>query len=230
MSYLLINPHMPIEMKKSLKNFDIPIVEVHPNDHLPYPLSGHPDLLVHPLPDGSVIVDPRYYSYYSEQLSDRNIYPGWQEIGNKYPQDTIFNGFAIDGLFVHQIENTDPQVLDYYKSCHYELISVKQGYSRCNTLLGQDYIMTSDPSILKALKDKIKTYSIHHKHIDLPGYSYGFIGGCSGRIGRRLILSGHFDDHPSSKKMDAVFKEEKEEIYYLWEKNLLDIGSIFYLE
>lgn len=226
MSYIFINPQMPREMKKRLKIFECEIIEVYPNSNLAKPVSSHPDLLVHPLPNGDLIVDRDHYQYYRDRISSRQIYPTFQSIEGKYPRNVSLNGFFIDSFFVHYLEYTDPQILDYYKSSHYQLISVKQGYSRCNTLLGKGYLMTSDPSIYEAVKDKIPIYKIHHKYVLLPGYSYGFIGGCSGRIKGRLVLTGSIGFHPSKKMIKDVFKANKEDIYYLGEGNLYDVGSI----
>lgn len=229
MSEIVIPGDLSKAREEKLKLFHAKILRTIPNENLAFGIQYHPDLLIHPLPNGSLVVDRDHFQQYRKIFPKREIYPSFYSLNKEYPQDTILNGVSFSHYFIHKLSCTDPQVLDYYRNCHYECINVNQGYTKCNLLFGKDYFLTSDLSVYSAMKEIATVYLIAHKQIILSQFPYGFIGGCSGRIKNQLILTGRFSHRGDRDFIQSIFQKHGEDIYYLSEEKLEDIGSIFYL-
>ena len=81
---------------------------------------------------------------------------------------------------------------------------VGQGYTRCSAcVLGENAIITADPSISEAAERAgLDVLRIQPGHISLPGYEYGFIGGCTGLLGPGLLgVCGCLENHPDGGRM-----------------------------
>ena len=63
-------------------------------------------------------------------------------------------------------------------------------------------------------------------YISLPGFSYGFIGGASGRVGDEMIFSGNVAAHPDFEAIRSFVEEHGAKLKYFPEYELTDIGSI----
>ena len=70
-------------------------------------------------------------------------------------------------------------------------VTVKQGYVRCNLFwIGTDFV-TSDRGIEKALRTAgFEGLWVDPTPVLLPGFPYGFIGGCAGTDGRHVFWTG----------------------------------------
>ena len=104
----------------------------------------------------------------------------------------------------------------------------KQGYSKCSTLIVDERsIITSDRSIHESCTNAgMDSLLISAGHVDLPGYSYGFIGGASGRFMDMVLLTGNMDSHPDREKIYGFIEERGLKVKLLSEEKAVDIGSI----
>lgn len=156
-----------------------------------------------------------------------------------YPGNIRYNAVCTGNYFIHNLQYTDPDLLKAAESKAQEegedfcKIHVKQGYTRCSLLPVDDRsFLTSDAGIAKALQSyDVDVLLIRPGHIRLPGFSYGFIGGCCGGLplgnGRRsLVVNGNIAAHPDYKKIAAFLKDRDLELFYLEDTPLTDIGSI----
>ncbi len=106
-------------------------------------------------------------------------------------------------------------------------IYVNQRYTRCNVCIVDEHsIITSDHGIAQSCQGLLDVLEIEPGHISLPGYGYGFIGGCSFKLGPdQLAFTGSLDTHPDGKKITDFMRERSVEPVYIRQGELLDIGS-----
>jgi hypothetical protein len=155
------------------------------------------------------------------------VFFGWPEnIGTKYPDNIIYNAACTGKFFLHNTKHTDRELLKQIPE-NVEIISVPQGYTKCNTLIvDENSIITSDLGIYNSCYSKLDVLLIDKGHIQLQGFDYGFIGGASGRIGDTIIFNGDITQHPDYEKIAAFIEDRDLKIKYFAEYPLEDIGSI----
>lgn len=74
-------------------------------------------------------------------------------IGYEYPFDIAYNAVATDRFFIHNTEWTSPSLLDRARDAGLEIISVKQGYTKCSCVVaGDNALITADEGILRAVE------------------------------------------------------------------------------
>lgn len=148
------------------------------------------------------------------------------ELGCGYPSEAVFNAACTGKYFIHNLKITHPRLLEAAKSAGMELIHVPQGYTKCSTIIVDEHsIITYDHGIAKACED-LDVLLVSPGYVSLSGYSTGFIGGCSGRIGSELIFNGDLSSHPDFEKIRDFI--EKRGLKCIWFDSypLTDIGSI----
>lgn len=154
-------------------------------------------------------------------LGDKN------KIGYNYPDDIIYNGACTGSYFIHNLKYTDEDLLKKVNSIGLHPINVKQGYTKCSVVtLGKNAIITSDLGIAKACKHHMSVLTISPGHINLPGMTYGFIGGCSGVIGDTVIFNGNLQKHPDFKIIVEFINSKNMKVKWFTQYELTDIGSI----
>lgn len=151
-----------------------------------------------------------------------------EKIGNKYPDNIIYNAACTGKYFIHNLKYSDPELLGFVKkSGNVITIHVPQGYTKCNTLtVDENSIITSDAGICKACSGILDTLLITPGHIKLENFPYGFIGGASGRVGDTIIFNGDLEAHPDHLKIIDFISTRGLDIKYFKEYPLEDIGSI----
>ena len=119
-------------------------------------------------------------------------------------------------------------MLEFLESQNVESLNVNQGYSKCSTLIvDENSIITPDDSIHGAAeKSGINSLKISTGHVVLPGYDYGFIGGASGMIDNKVLLTGDFSHHPDYRKIMKYIEEAGKEVIVLSKEAIIDLGSI----
>ena len=148
-----------------------------------------------------------------------------EKIGSKYPENIIYNAACTGKYFIHNTKYTDAELLEFAESL--EIIDVPQGYTKCNTLIVDEYsIITSDAGIYNSCYGILDVLLIEKGHIKLQGFDYGFIGGASGRVGDTIIFNGNITQHPDYEKITAFIESRGLKIKYFTGYPLEDIGSI----
>ncbi len=107
------------------------------------------------------------------------------------------------------------------------VIPVRQRYARCSVCIVDEHsIITADHGIAVACQGLLDVLEIQAGHIDLPGFDYGFLGGCSFKLNAHtLAFTGSLATHPDKERILAFLRERSVEPLYLSEGKLLDIGS-----
>lgn len=230
MTEILINYNTNREIEKSLENLNFKIYKTTPNKNLLEPLEAHPDLLLHNLPNGDLVVDRDNYEYYKNLFDDYNIIKSSSSLDCKYPKDISLNASVFKNLFIHNLKYTDEKLLDYYSKNGYKLINVRQGYTKCNISIGKNVLITSDRDIYEKVRKFEKILLIDHKQIILTGFNYGFIGGASGLIDDTLYFTGSLEKHSSYNKIIEFLEENNEKYDFLSKSDIIDYGSILSLK
>jgi hypothetical protein len=146
-----------------------------------------------------------------------------------YPADVPYNAACTGKHFIHFLPATDSALLQMAQDMNLELINVRQGYTKCNTVVvDENSLITSDKGIFFTLKEltDIDCLLIQPGYINLPGYETGFIGGASGKVGNRILFHGNLRDHPDSLKIIKFIEAKDLDVVWFEEFPLTDIGSI----
>lgn len=229
MKYVIVAENFPEKSAEKLKKYG-KVVRTHANKKLLRGLDTHTDILVHPLPNGEIIVDRDNLEYYKNNFPDKKILPSASILSKKYPKDIPLNAFSFKNYFIHNLKFTDKILLDYYKNSGYQMVDIKQGYAKCSCLVTDDFIITSDGGIYESLKDFIPTYKINHGEIKLENFNYGFIGGASGVLGKKIFFTGDLSHHSSHEEILKIIKKYDYEIEILSKDPIEDFGSIFFIK
>lgn len=205
-----------------LEEKNISFIKTTKNPNLDPRISDHPDLSIFPLDKDNIVVASGVYDYYKENLPHKNIIRG-EKVSRKYPQDAIYNIVKFKDYYIHN-DHTEKTVEKYFKDNKISHLPVKQGYTKCSTIVLKESILTADYGIYKALKDKVRVILLSEDIIKLDGFDKGFIGGTCGLIEDKLIFTGDIRKH---KSYDLIKKEcERENIDIIYpETELVDLGS-----
>lgn len=229
MTYVLVAENFPEESAEKLKEYG-EVVRTRANTRVLKGLDTHPDILVHPLPSGNLVVDRDNYDYYKEIFPNKKIIPSHSSLTEKYPGDIHLNAFAFKNIFIHNLKHTDQVILDYYKRAGYDLVNIKQGYTKCSCLVTEDFVITSDGGIYESLRDLIPIYKIDHGQIKLQNFNYGFIGGATGVLGKKIFFTGNFSHHSSYEEILKIINKYNYEIEILSKDPIEDYGTIFFIK
>lgn len=228
MTYVLVAENFPEEAAEKLKKHG-EVIRTKANTRVLKGLDSHPDILVHPLLSGDLVVDRDNFDYYKEIFKNKKIIPSRSSLSAKYPSDIHLNAFAFKNFFIHNLKHTDQVILDYYKNHGYDLVNIKQGYAKCSCLVTHDFVITSDGGIYESLKDLIPIYKIDHGQIKLQNFNYGFIGGASGVLGKKIFFTGDFSHHSSHEEILKIVSNYDYEIEILSKDPIEDYGSIYFI-
>ncbi len=124
---------------------------------------------------------------------------------------------------------TEPFVLEECEKKGMTLFDTAQRYAKCScAVVNADSVITSDPSIEKCCrKAGMNVLRIRSGYIRLPGYAYGFIGGCCGLLSERLLgFSGDIRRHPDYDNIRDFAGNVQVEVVSLGTGILYDIGGI----
>ena len=173
-----ISPNAYDETKNFIRQSGYNIVEVDYPDHVSAPVSTHPDIFICKM------------EFPTNNNSSKIFFGDIKKLGNKYPDEAIYNACATGKYFVHNLKISDSDILDWAEQNGLEFVDVPQGYTRCNLLpVGPSNFITSDMGIFKALNNAgAEVLLISNKNVALAGYEYGFLPGCAGIISSDLDL------------------------------------------
>lgn len=188
-------------------------------------LCGHPDMQLHHV-GGS-----RFYISQSctLQLPSAEFIYAEKRANDQYPNDILLNAAAVGKSIFLNTRYADKGLLTFYQNGGYEIIDIHQGYAKCNICVVDEHsIISSDTGIAKeAEKHGIECLLIKPGHISLPGYEYGFIGGATGKLGKkRMAFTGNPERHPDGKRILDFLAVRGISSAALTEDICTDIGGI----
>ncbi len=208
----------------------IQVISVPSHPGLPKPCSGHPDMLLCHVGGVVSVVGEKATA---EKLSalGMQVESPQNRFAPRYPKDVLLNVLIINRFLLGNLSHVDPAVLYWAKEKGLSLVPVAQGYARCSSLIADtNSIITADPSITKeARRVGIEVLEITPGYVVLPGYSYGFIGGCCGLVAPNLLaICGKLDSHPDYLRIRAFLQQRGVTVWELPSPDgrLWDIGGI----
>lgn len=206
--YLSESAH-PI-LKSYLTAQGLDIIEIHKTDRVYEGVASHPDI-------------------YLCRICGRTVWAG-EDIGYEYPENIRYNAVQIGRHFLHHTKYTSPSLHKIAEENGLNIIHVKQGYTKCNTVVVDDNsLITSDAGIAAAASaNGLKALLIRPGYVKLPGYPYGFLGGASGKMGDTLLFNGDLSTHPDHIAIRRFIEERGLLVRDFGEYELEDIGSIIF--
>ena len=193
-----------------------------------HPLNYHPDMFCFNLDLG--LNDNTWIFYESAYHNNKtalsslnlnlNIIVEPDPVLGVYPYHIGLNCAKIGGVLVCAEKYANVRIL---KSANH-IIDVKQGYARCSVCAAGDAVITADKNIYKKFPGE--KLLIRAGHIDLFGYNYGFIGGCSGFAGGALLFTGDIEAHPDYLDMKNFCENRGIGIIGLSKEKLRDYGGL----
>ena len=205
MQYFLIDKNTDKEIINNLSNYgkmfftkEIP--------GLYEPVNTHPDIQIHFFNKFYAVCCPEAYEYYKNVLPESvNLICGKSKVGGGYPNDAAYNVASFGHNLVCSIKYVDKFILDYYTKIGYNIINVKQGYTKCNICpVSENAVITEDIGICsELLKNNIDVCLIQYGEISLKNFEYGFIGGATGFVKKDIIgFLGNIQLHSEFEKIN----------------------------
>lgn len=167
---------------------------------------------------------------YYDQLNKycKNIVVLNKKLRSDYPGDVLLNCVCTGKNFICNSETVSDEIFDKMKINGYNIINVKQGYTKCSVVpVSDNAIITDDESVdIECRKSGLDVLKISKGSVELPGFEYGFIGGATGKIAHdEIIFNGDITKHPDYKNIDLFLKKYNVRYVY-FSGNLEDIGSM----
>lgn len=216
-----------------LEELDVEVLTVPPYEVLYEAICGHPDILLHIVDNKTILVHKDMNSDFISKLktSDIDLVFSKESLVSNYPGDIMLNAVCLNGMFLHNLEHTDYNLLQLNK--YKKLINIKQGYTKCSTAIVSDNaVITSDQGIAKVLiKENIDVLIVPAGDILLPGLDYGFIGGACGLIDKNtIVFYGSLNNYAYGTEVLNFLKKHNIQPYYLSDGKLIDRGSILTID
>lgn len=194
-----------------------------PFARLAEPVSSHGDMLTFFSREEKVLFVPKeYYEGNGEAFEGVRVELIDEVPGKEYPKDIYLDALSVGDYLLCKASHTAKKI-----KAGRRIIDVKQGYARCSVcLLGQEGAITADKGLKTALeKLGIPVMMIQSGNILLEGYSYGFIGGASLVIDKKVIFFGNIARHPDGERILEFIKSFGYTAEYPEEMALTDLGS-----
>ena len=214
------------DLKEALNRRQIKVIETAQNGLLEPPVAFHADILVHHLGDNEFIVDRGQQNAISFLENYGAHVRLTDDVKSPYPYDCRLNCADIGDYIICNSKISDPTILAKNKS----FINVKQGYAKCSIcIIGKNKIITDDISIFNVVSEysKITALLVEKGSVNIDKYGYGFIGGCSGIIGKDLLIfNGDLSLHSDYRKLNNFLYENGISYIDIKSKPLTDVGGI----
>lgn len=218
----------------NLEKHNIKVVRTIKCNEVQESISYHPDIVIHPINQNTVIIAPNVFDYYYEQLSPLgiNVIKGEAILGCKYPRDIAYNVGRLKNIAIHNFKYTDEKLKFYLEKENIKLLNVRQGYTKCSLAIVDDISgITADVYIYKKLSELgYNMLLIEPGYINLFNEKYGFIGGTSGIYSKDIIMfTGRLDKHPDYLRIENFIDNKNKRILYLSDDDIIDLGTIITL-
>ena len=200
------------------------------NSGLNCDIASHPDILCYHFGNGSFLIDSSQNELCRLLLESGADVITTDGIYGLYPNDCALNCADIGDFIICNEKIANPAILSFAKTNGKTVVNVRQGYSKCSVCIcGHNIIITDDLSVYRAVSQypKIKALFVEKGSVTLKGRDYGFIGGCTGLIGRsKLFFNGDLSFHSDCKKIIGFLKYNDISYIEIKNKPLTDVGSI----
>ena len=188
-----------------------------------HPLAYHPDMFCFKLRAGAWVF------YEGAYENNRAVLDGLgleliierDPASGEYPHYIGLNCARVGGRLICAKKYANAKIL----SLADDIIDVKQGYARCSVCIAGEAVITADRNIYGNYPGS--KLLIEPGHIDLTGYDYGFIGGCSGFFDGALLFAGDISAHPDYLRIRDFCEHQAVGLVSLSRERLRDYGGLF---
>lgn len=227
---IIADARMPVEARRKLKTMG-EVLWMKGGKEAYKSISGHPDIFFFCKDERNcktVIYAPDAPSHIVQTLDKFKVSlkKGDKPVGKKYPYTALYNAVGIGDTLIHNTRYSDASLLTFGRE-----ICVNQGYTRCNLLaLNDKAFITSDKGIQKKLEEYgCDVLYIAPEQIRLEGHDHGFFPGCCGLTGNKVVVCGSTRNIPEKESLDAFLQKYGMIMMELYEGELIDVGSIFFI-
>ena len=236
MKLLIVDKRISSKCEHALEKEGFYLIKLPPDPNLGEAVSSHPDtVLFHA--DGEIITTADYCDFAAYIFSDiRELKPDMRisfsadKRTDKYPADCIMNALVIGRRIFAKADTLSKSILKFAKNGGYEIVHTNQGYPACTVLAFGNSAITADEGMASLLRENgIRVTLISKGGISLPPYDYGFIGGASGVVGRKIYFFGDLNSHPDSAVIRKAIEEEGFIPVSLSDERLRDLGGMILL-
>lgn len=233
MKTIIVDYRITHKCERALEKEGFYLIKLPSDPSLPDSVASHPDTVLF-FCDREIITTADYCDAAAYVFSDiREDYPDIKisftdDIRSKdYPRDCIMNALVIGKKIFCKSDTVSESILSFAKSREYEIVHTNQGYPACSVLSFGNSAITSDRGLGSLLQNNgIKVTLIEQGGISLPPYEYGFIGGASGVVGRKIYFFGNLEDHKDAEKIKEAIISEGFTPISLSDEGLSDFGGI----
>lgn len=162
------------------------------------------------------------------------VIKGDKAVGHKYPETVPYNAVGVGNMLIHNLKYTDDKIDESYGKISTKSVqlNVNQGYTRCNLLaLDERNFITSDFGIKRVLEDNgCNVFYVDPHQVTLPGHDYGFFPGCCGLVDDYIVVCGSLKHLKECKELKKFIRCNNMRIIELYDGELVDVGSIFFIQ
>lgn len=220
----------------SLRSFGFEPVLMPPSPLLQPGVASHTDMLIF-IGFGGIFCHTSYYEANRELINELagdkyTVYVSHEQMSSDYPSDVLFNGCILGKHLICNTKTISRLILDAAENNGYNILHVPQGYTKCSIcIVDANALITSDRAIARICSNiGIDVLTVSEGHISLPPYSYGFIGGAGGSCGESVYFCGSLDKHPDGEAIKNFCKKYGKSAISLSDEQLLDVGSLYFIE
>lgn len=238
---ILLNPNLPQndvtlaaisetagESIKKLHSLDISTVGTVPHEKLSVSVNSHSDIRMLHIETNKLFCFKEETDKY-RQLANFTVFSINETMGLKYPDDVRLNCAVIGKNIICNTKTISKEILKYADENGFNIINCNQGYSKCSIcIIDDNSIITDDPSIYKSAQFFLNDILFISKgSIGLKGADYGFIGGCTGKLGKnKIAINGRIESHNDHNEIIDFLEQHQMECIELTNNKLEDIGGI----
>lgn len=220
-------------LKQYLHSVGCSLIEIKKTDAVYDAIASHCDIYLCKVHE-TLIVAPEQLPILTNSLSKSrvNYIPGNTRLFGKYPKNISYNAAQIGQHLIHHTTHTDSVILEKARESGLILVHTKQGYTKCSLVVVDAHsAVTADEGLARVLGNYgIEALLITPGYVKLKGFSYGFLGGASGRVGDEIIFNGDLSAHPDFKAIIDFMKRRGLKPVWFPEYPLEDIGSILQIK
>ncbi len=235
--FALLGADADKKIYSALENLGFSPIALPSYERLPMPIRSHADTLL--FVDGKNVFCSDDYAKNIPDIIERLKLYGYTvklssaQLSNTYPRDIAFNCFKCQGVLYGNMKHIANEIREYGKANELCEKSVKQGYSKCSTVVLESALITADVGIAARGREsglEVLLIESAPDAISLSGYSHGFIGGTCGIFKNNVFFTGDINSHPSGDAIVRFCEKQGYSVFSLLPERLVDIGGIMFFE
>lgn len=217
---------------KELREFGIKCIPLKENFLLEKEISCHADILAFNFGNGQVLLNKG--SAGENELIKAGVTPVYynKEISSPYPNDIHLNVAYTGRHIICNSKYTAREIPEFAEKNDIEIISTKQGYSKCNLCIVKENAVITEDSGLAYLLKKYQYNVLHISSGDiyLSDAHYGFLGGASCKLSPdKIYFSGDLSAHKDYERIMDFLDSFNVKPIYNKSRRLTDFGGIIQL-